>query len=371
MGHLRDAKTSTPASRPGRGVTAAPALAASARIGKNLSVVHGFGYRRSMLAMLAIAGAMACSSSPDEAAGSMNVGGSTASGGTSGAAGNGAGGSPPASGGATGSGGAPSNGGVMSSGGAGASDAGNTGTGSGGVPGTGGSSVAGTTSAGGNGGTSGTSSGGSSGAGAAGKGGSAGNGGAGNAGAGGGSSVVFPPGCKCMNLGPPSCTPTGHITYTLAKVANPTQTERSAYEAITCAMEGAVAYYNCNTAITKQLNVSYVPSVQTADGNINGSIRFGNMSDMQCVTAMHEIAHTVGVGQASNWGSFNMNGIFTGANATAELRAISGNAMDVLHCDSQHFWPYGLNYVTEAHSIEDLLDHCRIVTAIRKDLGLK
>jgi hypothetical protein len=58
-------------------------------------------------------------------------------------------------------------------------------------------------------------------------------------------------------------------------------------------------------------------------------------------------------------------------NATAELRAITGNAMDVLHCDSQHFWPYGLNYVTEAHSTEDLVDHCRIVTAIRKDLGLK
>jgi hypothetical protein len=174
-----------------------------------------------------------------------------------------------------------------------------------------------------------------------------------------------------MDLGPPSCTPTGHVTYTLAKAPNPTQTEQSAYDAITCAMEGAVAYYNCNTAITKQLNVSFVPSVQTADGNINGSIRFGNTSDMQCVTAMHEIAHTVGVGQASNWGSFATNGTFTGTNATAELRAITGNATDVLHCDSQHFWPYGLNYVTEAHSTDDLVDHCRIVTAIRKDLGLK
>jgi hypothetical protein len=221
------------------------------------------------------------------------------------------------------------------------------------------SSVAGNDGSGGSGGARG---------GAAGSGGEA--GGSGGE-AGGTTGVVFPPGCTCMNLGPPSCTATGHVTYTLTKVANPTQAEKSAYDAITCAMEGAVAYYNCNTAITKQLNVSYVPSVQTADGNINGSIRFGNMSDMQCVTAMHEIAHTVGVGQASNWSSFNMNGTFTGTNATAELRAITGNSMDVLHCDSQHFWPYGLNYVTEAHSTEDLVDHCRIVTAIRKDLGLK
>jgi hypothetical protein len=43
-----------------------------------------------------------------------------------------------------------------------------------------------------------------------------------------------------------------------------------------------------------------------------------------------------------------MNGTFTGMNATGELRAITGNAMDVLRCDSQHVWPYGLNYVTEA-----------------------
>ena len=36
--------------------------------------------------------------------------------------------------------------------------------------------------------------------------------------------------------------------YTLAKAPNPTQAEQSAYGALTCAMEGAVAYYNCNTA---------------------------------------------------------------------------------------------------------------------------
>src|SRR5260221_7848599 len=256
---------------------------------------------------------------------------------------------------------------------AGAAGAG-AGAGSVGVPGFGGSYVAGAAGIGGTGGASGTGTGGSGGAGGSssagtgGKGGSAGNGGKGGAG---GSSVVFPPGCKCMTLGPPSCTPTGHVTYALAKATNPTQAEQSAYDAITCAMEGAVAYYNCNTAITKQLNVSYVPSVQTADGNINGSIRFGNTSDMQCVTAMHEIAHTVGIGQASNLGTFSLSSTFTGMNARAELRAITGNMMDVLHCDSQHFWPYGLNYVTEAHSTEDLVDHCRIVTAIRKDLGLK
>lgn len=346
-----------------------------------MGVVQFFG-SGSRLPFLALAipiaaGAAACSSSPDDApdepvvpgaGGSAGAGGNGASGGsTMGGASRGSGG-----GGAFGSAGTANGGSAGAStgsaGGSAAASGGSTMGGASGVPGAGGASVsssggvsaAGTPGAGGNAGVSGAAGNGAGGsAGADGKGGAA------------GSKVVFPPGCKCMDLGPPSCTPTGHITFTLAKAANPTSAQQSAYAAITCAMEGAVAYYNCNTAITKQLNVSYVPSVATADGAINGSIRFGNTSDMQCVTAMHEIAHTVGVGQASNWGTYSVGGTFTGMNATAELRAITGNPTDVLHSDTQHFWPYGLNYVTEAHSTADLLDHCRMVTAIRKDLGLK
>jgi hypothetical protein len=190
------------------------------------------------------------------------------------------------------------------------------------------------------------------------------------AGGDGGSSVQFPPNCTCLGLGPPACTPTGHVTYTLAKAATPTPAEQSAYDAITCAMDGAVAYYNCNTTITKQLKVSYDTSVATADGNFNGSIRFGGTSYMECVTGMHEIAHTVGIGTSPDWSTYSVNGVFTGANAIAQLRAITGNPSDVLHSDTQHFWPYGLNYTSEAKSTADLVDHCLMVTAIRQDLGL-
>jgi hypothetical protein len=63
-------------------------------------------------------------------------------------------------------------------------------------------------------------------------------------------------------------------------------------------------------------------------------------------------------------------GIFTGANATAEVRSISGNQSDALHADTQHFWPHGLNYTTEASSPTDLVNHCRMVVAIRRDLGM-
>ena len=134
-------------------------------------------------------------------------------------------------------------------------------------------------------------------------------------------------------------------------------------------MDRAVQYYNCYTNITKAETVVYEPTVATADGNINGTIRFGQTEYMEYVTAMHEIAHTVGIGTDSHWPSLVVNGIFTGQHATDQLRAITGNATDQLSADTQHFWPYGLNYTSEVHSEADVVDHCLMVIAIRWDMG--
>lgn len=176
--------------------------------------------------------------------------------------------------------------------------------------------------------------------------------------------------------GSSSCAVTGHISYTLSRATNPTQTEQSAYALITKAMDAAVTYYNCYTNITKAIRVSYVPDVQTADGNINGSLRFGsNTTYMDYRTAMHEISHTVGIGQASNWTSFITNGLFTGPNAIRQLQAINAGLQTPLytevHADTQHFWPYGLNQQSEGKTESDLLNHMRMVVAIRADLGLE
>jgi stress-induced morphogen len=173
-----------------------------------------------------------------------------------------------------------------------------------------------------------------------------------------------------------NCPFSGRITYTLAKSANPTAAEQNAYNLISVAMNRATSYYNCYTNITKHENVSYLPSVATADGNINGSIRFGsNTSYMDYRNAMHEIAHTLGIGQASNWRSFVVGGLFTGATANAQLRAINQTLQTPLdtqlHADSQHFWPYGINQASEVKSEADLIAHCKIVSAIRVDLGLR
>ncbi len=172
-----------------------------------------------------------------------------------------------------------------------------------------------------------------------------------------------------------TCPGAGHITYTLAKSASPTATEQAAYDKIKTAMDKAISYYDCYTNITKSENVSYVPSVETADGNINGSIRFGmNTTYMDYRTAMHEIAHTVGIGQAANWKTFLSGGLFTGARAAAQLNAINATLSKPLytevHADTEHFWPYGINQASEVKGEADLIAHCQMVVAIRQDLGL-
>jgi hypothetical protein len=162
---------------------------------------------------------------------------------------------------------------------------------------------------------------------------------------------------------------TGNVTYTLVKSSNPTSTEQAAYTLITAAMDSAVWYMNHYTTFTKALTVTYVPSVATADGNINGSIRFGsNTYYMNLATALHEIAHTVGVGTSNVWwNTLIVSGVYTGSNATQKLRTLTGNATAVLYGDSQHFWPFGLNYPTEVTSVYDYIYHCQILEAMQAD----
>jgi stress-induced morphogen len=181
--------------------------------------------------------------------------------------------------------------------------------------------------------------------------------------------------CTCLGKPTPACTPTGHLSYTLSQATSPTTDQADAYKTITCAMDMAVAYYNCYANITGSVRVSYDTGVLTADGNINGSIRFGaGRQYMTCATSMHEIAHTQGIGTASRWAAHVSGGLFIGTNAAAQLQAINATLAKPLytelHADTMHFWPYGLNYDTEATGIDILIDHCEMVVAIRKDLGL-
>jgi hypothetical protein len=156
------------------------------------------------------------------------------------------------------------------------------------------------------------------------------------------------------------------IKYTLQRAKDPTPADLAAYERITAAMDKAVQLYDQNSTLRGHVQVQYSPGTPTADGSANGNIRFGGSCNAR--VAMHEIAHTFGIGTAAAWGGLVKDGIFTGKHATRELREITGDPAAVLHADRSHFWPYGLNYDNEVKSDTDLVNHCKMVEAICKDL---
>lgn len=159
------------------------------------------------------------------------------------------------------------------------------------------------------------------------------------------------------------------ITYTLHREASPTADQQDAYTKIAAAMDRAVDYYNTYTTITKKLNIYYNTSVSTADASFEGNIRFGsNRSYMVVLTALHEMAHTVGIGTTTEYRNLIRDNVFTGTRATAVLRELTSDPEAVLKGDAQHFWPYGLNYASEYTSDDDYIFHCRIVNAIYQDM---
>ncbi len=134
-------------------------------------------------------------------------------------------------------------------------------------------------------------------------------------------------------------------------------------------MNAAVLMYNQQTnECTGNLRVEYNTGVATADGNSNGTIRFGsNRSYMTQRTAMHEIMHTQGIGTTSQWTQQVVNGKFTGANALAMLRSMVGESpTSTLSADGHSFWPYGLNYESEWTTVNGQRN-ARIVGAMQLD----
>jgi len=162
-------------------------------------------------------------------------------------------------------------------------------------------------------------------------------------------------------------TISGNVTYNLAKATNPTATELEAYRLIKIAMDSACYYYNRYTTFSKNIYVYYDEGIPTAQASYNGAIGFGKSTTyMHVCTAMHEMAHYMGSGTTSKWQSLTVNGIYVGTAATAKLKSLTG---EVLKGDDMHFWPYGLNYLSEVKSANDYIYHAKIVEAMRTDCG--
>lgn len=161
----------------------------------------------------------------------------------------------------------------------------------------------------------------------------------------------------------------GNITYTLQKQSNPTEELKEHYDRIEAAFENAVDYYESFTSIEKDLNVYYNPDVATADGHINGTIRVGsNPSYQQTGTALHEIMHTVGVGQHWRWGELISGGDYQGERANTILQVMTQDSTEIIHGDNLHFWPYGINGAHEDNGEEMLyITHALILQGMKED----
>ncbi|KAK7947897.1 uncharacterized protein PG986_008783 [Apiospora aurea] len=140
-------------------------------------------------------------------------------------------------------------------------------------------------------------------------------------------------------------TAEGAINWTLEKASNPTADQSDAYTKIESAMKLAAARHARLGSASKNIRVHYTPGVPTAEANYNGDLRFGsNRAYMNERTALHEVSHTLGVGQTAAFDRKCAAGDW--ATALPLLRSWDGPGAKI-NCGGSHFWPYGLNYDNE------------------------
>ena len=162
--------------------------------------------------------------------------------------------------------------------------------------------------------------------------------------------------------------PKGKVTYT---VNQPAAEDIDHFNRIKAAAESSVEYYNNLTSISnKHLTFNYNSGVQTADATYSGWIRFGpNTSYQQVGTALHEMAHTMGIGTHSSWtGLVLKNGVYQGRRANRVLQLMTADPKAYIKGDNLHFWPYGINGAHEDdHSDMTYIINTMIVQAMGED----
>jgi hypothetical protein len=163
----------------------------------------------------------------------------------------------------------------------------------------------------------------------------------------------------------PNPTVKGPMSYTMRSDSNPDNLEKRIR--VVQAMNEAIGLYNSLGEFPKLVSAGYNSGTPTADGNYNGTIRFGGQISTR--VALHELGHVLGAGTHPRWDEFVKDGKWTGSYAIAQLQAFDGPTA-VLHADRMHFWPYGLNFDKE-DSPENRRRHVLMVAALRRDLGIK
>lgn len=143
--------------------------------------------------------------------------------------------------------------------------------------------------------------------------------------------------------------PQGNVTYQLQEsVTNSGEN----YPRIASAVESGVYYYNNLTSISgHHLWVNYHPGTPTAEASYGGYMQFGaNPSYQRTGTTLHEMNHTIGVGQHWIWygpssplRESGSGGRWLGERANQVLQFLENNPNAFMTGDGVHMWPYGIN----------------------------
>ncbi len=129
------------------------------------------------------------------------------------------------------------------------------------------------------------------------------------------------------------------------------------------AMKSAVYYLNNLTSIQgHNLSVYFGSGTPTAEASYGGYMRFGPSESYQRTgTALHEIGHTIGVGQHSIWYGPNSplraegtRGTWLGERANKVVQFLDNNTTGTMTGDVTHMWPYGINGAHEDSGSEIL-----------------
>ncbi len=152
--------------------------------------------------------------------------------------------------------------------------------------------------------------------------------------------------------------PKGKVTYQLnASVTNSVEH----FPRISAAVSSAVDYFNNYTSIQgHHLSVNYNAGTPTAEASYGGYMQFGaTPSYQQTGTALHEMGHTIGVGQHTYWTNtssspLKVSGQWTGERANKVVQFFDNNTTSVLKGDGTHMWPYGINGAHEDNGTQIL-----------------
>ncbi len=98
----------------------------------------------------------------------------------------------------------------------------------------------------------------------------------------------------------------GDVTCTLHLDGVPSEIANQ----ITMSIQEAVAVYDEHGSFNKHLDVYYDSGVPTAQANYNGTIEFGGSRNTR--VALHEMGHTMGIGQHGEYWNHMVNGVWEG-----------------------------------------------------------